>query len=197
MAINETDYKPEVLELVWQPWTIELRPYSDGGYFAKVVELHGCMTEADTATEALESLEEARAEWLAAALEQGLKIPEPVGEGDYSGKIFVRTSPELHRAVVREASRQGVSMSQWVSEVIAQELGLVHAARSRTSHWSSLDVEELRQEAIAKITESERKLFAAISEGATLSEVAKRLEIAEESVQKQVQAILEDVLKPD
>ena len=118
--INESDYKPVVLELLRQPWTIEIKPYSDGGYFARVVELRGCMTEADTQLEALQQLEEAQAEWLAAAVEAGDPIPTPAGDTDFSGKIFVRTSPHLHRMVSEAALRQGVSMSQWVSEVLSR-----------------------------------------------------------------------------
>lgn len=118
--INENDYKPEVLELLHQPWTVEIRPYSDGGFFARVVELRGCMTEADTQLEALQQLEEAQAEWLAAALEAGDPIPRPSGDNEFSGKIFVRTSPHLHRMVSEAAMREGVSMSQWVSEVLSR-----------------------------------------------------------------------------
>ncbi|HEX2294560.1 MAG TPA: type II toxin-antitoxin system HicB family antitoxin [Actinomycetota bacterium] len=118
--INESDYKPEVLEHLRQPWTIEIRPYSDGGYFARVVELRGCMTEADTQLEALQQLEEAQAEWLAAAVETGDPIPKPSGDSEFSGKIFVRTSPHLHRMVSEAALREGVSMSQWVSEVLSR-----------------------------------------------------------------------------
>lgn len=122
-AIDPTNYKPDVLEHVYQPWDIELRQYSDGGYFARVVELPGCMTEADSATEAIEALEEARAEWIATALEDGQRIPEPLDTQDFSGKIFIRTSPELHRKVAGMAARQGVSMSQWVSEVLSEAVG--------------------------------------------------------------------------
>lgn len=118
-VLDDADYKPEVAEFVNQPWTIEVRPYEDGSYFARVMELPGCMTEADTPSEVLDALEEARALWLESALEHGDSIPEPLGDQSFSGKIFVRTSSELHRRVSVEAARQGVSMSQWVSEVLA------------------------------------------------------------------------------
>ncbi len=130
--INESDYKPEVLQLLWQPWTIELRPYSDGGYFARVIELPGCMTEGDTREEVIEMIDEARAEWLSSAMEHGDPIPEPRGSDEYSGKIFVRTSPQLHRKVAQEASKQGISMSQWVAEVLAETLGVKDAVRNVT-----------------------------------------------------------------
>lgn len=125
--INESDYKPEVLEQLRQPWTIEIRPYNDGGYFARVVELRGCMTEGDSQLEALQLLEEAQAEWLAAALEHGDPIPKPQGDSEYSGKIFVRTSPHLHRMVSEAAFREGVSMSQWIGEVLSRAVSFQEA----------------------------------------------------------------------
>jgi len=55
------------------------------------------MTEGDPAAEALDALEDARAAWIAVALDQGLEIPTPVASSEYSGRIFVRTSRQLHR----------------------------------------------------------------------------------------------------
>ena len=155
--INEREYEPEVLEYLWQPWTIEIRPYSDGGFFGRVVELPGCMTEGDTREEVIEMIDEARAEWLAAALENGDPIPQPTGSSDYSGKIFVRTSPQLHRKVAQEASRQGISMSQWVAEVLAGILGVKDAAREAV-----VDVMDALKASVAEAvkrekTSSERK----------------------------------------
>lgn len=148
--IKEADYKPEVWELLWQPWTIEVRPYSDGGYFARVVELPGCMTEADTREDLIELIDEARAEWLASAFEHGDPIPRPKGVDDYSGKIFVRTSPDLHRKVSEEAAKQGISMSQWVAEVLAETLGVRDAARN--------SVAGLMETLKGVITEAARKI---------------------------------------
>lgn len=137
-AIDPSDYKPEVLEHVYQPWSIEVKQYPEGGYFARVVELSGCMTEGDSAAEVLEALEEARAEWIAAALEQGLAIPTPFEQNDYSGKVFVRTSPALHRMIAEEAAKQGVSMSQWVSEAAAIKIGVRQAFKA-VKDWVARD----------------------------------------------------------
>ncbi len=156
-AIDPTAYSTEVLDLVHQPWDIEVKPYPDGGYFARVIELPGCMTEADSAAEALEALEDARAAWIAVALDQGLKIPTPVAAGEFSGKIFVRTSPQLHKMVTETAARHGVSMSQWVSEVLAREVGA-------SSHPESTDVLDL-MEALRASVEAGRKTQPKVSKG--------------------------------
>lgn len=138
--VHDEATSAEVDMLVHLPWTIEVRPYEDGTYFARVVELAGCMTEGDSAGEALEALEEARALWIASALEHGDEIPRPASEQQsYSGKIFVRTSPRLHRRVAEEAEREGVSMSQWVSEALAGLVGNKEAARTGKAGRSPAD----------------------------------------------------------
>ncbi len=154
-GIRPSEYRSEVLEFVYQPWTIEVRPYPEGGYFARVVELPGCMTEADTAADVLDSLEEARAEWISAALELGQTIPEPLGVADYSGKIFVRTSARLHRLVAEAAAKEGVSMSQWVSEVLAREVGVLSFSTGVPSLTAVMDLMEAVRLSIEAVKPSE------------------------------------------
>jgi len=59
------------------PYIISIQSYPDGGYFAEVKELPGCMTEADTKEELWEMIEEAKKIWIETALEEKVKIPEP------------------------------------------------------------------------------------------------------------------------
>ena len=59
------------------PYTVEIVPYRDGGFFARIKELEGCMTEGETLEETLELLEDAKRAWLEVALEEGLEIPLP------------------------------------------------------------------------------------------------------------------------
>jgi len=59
------------------PYKIELVPYPDGGFFARVKELEGCMTEGGSLEEVMELLEDAKRAWIEAALESGLEIPLP------------------------------------------------------------------------------------------------------------------------
>jgi predicted RNase H-like HicB family nuclease len=64
-----------VEEYLRLPYTIQLRQYEDGTFFAEVAELPGCMTEADTAEEAVEMIRDAMAGWIEVALSEGLPIP--------------------------------------------------------------------------------------------------------------------------
>jgi antitoxin HicB len=49
----------------------------EGGWFAEIKELPGCMTYDDTKEETLEMLEEAKTLWLEHRIEKGYPIPEP------------------------------------------------------------------------------------------------------------------------
>jgi len=55
--------------------------------------------------------------------ESGEVPPAPLADRRYSGKVFVRTSPELHRRLTIEAAEQGVSVNQWAVQKLAQRSG--------------------------------------------------------------------------
>ena len=106
------------------PYTNELRKESEGGgWFVRVKELRGCTSEGDTAEEALAAIHEAMELWLEVALEEGIAIPEPRPDEDYSGKFVVRGPRSLHRELVDEAARQGVSLNQHVNVALARSVG--------------------------------------------------------------------------
>jgi antitoxin HicB len=60
------------------PYTIDIIPDEDeGGYVARIRELPGCLTQADTWEELLFMIEDAKRAWLESALKHGDAIPEP------------------------------------------------------------------------------------------------------------------------
>ena len=62
------------------PYTIEIIPdVEDGRYIARVKELRGCRTQADTWEELDAMIQEAKTGWLEVALEYDHPIPEPTG----------------------------------------------------------------------------------------------------------------------
>ncbi len=65
------------------PYTIEVIPDREGGYVAKILELHGCITQADTWEELEEMIEDAKKAWIQTALEEGIEIPLPKKEKAY------------------------------------------------------------------------------------------------------------------
>lgn len=68
------------------PYRLEITPDLDeGGFVARYPELPGCMTVGDSLEEIAEYAEDAKREWLAAALDDGISIAEPAASDNYSG----------------------------------------------------------------------------------------------------------------
>ena len=59
-------------------YRMELIPdEAEGGYTVRYPDLPGCLSCADTPEDAVRNAEDARREWFAAAMEEGIEIPEP------------------------------------------------------------------------------------------------------------------------
>lgn len=117
------------------PYTIELwRTPDEGGWVVQAKELPGCVSQGETAEEALEMIQDAMRGWLEVALEMGDAIPEPRPEEDYSGKFVVRVPRSLHRRLVEAAGREGVSLNQYINVALAHATGRpVQAAQNRAA----------------------------------------------------------------
>jgi predicted RNase H-like HicB family nuclease len=63
------------------PYTIEIMPDEDF-YFARVLELPGCLTYTDSLERLSPMIEEAIRDWIEVALEYGEDIPEPLQRSD-------------------------------------------------------------------------------------------------------------------
>ena len=96
------------------PYRVELvKDPEEEGYAAFIPELKGCITTGVSAIDALESLEDAKATWLASAIEDGDPIPEPDILKDYSGEFKLRMPKSLHRRLMERSREEGVSMNQY------------------------------------------------------------------------------------
>ena len=102
------------------PYTIELQRDPVEGWFVRVKELPGCMSQGETPEEAIEMIQDAMQGWLEVSLEMGDAIPEPRPEEDYSGKFVVRVPKSLHRQLVETADREGVSLNHYINVALAQ-----------------------------------------------------------------------------
>src|SRR5262245_27552412 len=89
-------------------------PESDGTYRAEIIEFPGCIAVGNTAAEALATLEDVAESWLQATIDQGLRIPEPIENEGFSGKLVVRLPKSLHKKAAHAASREGVSLNQFI-----------------------------------------------------------------------------------
>jgi antitoxin HicB len=105
------------------PYTVQLTREDEETWFARVVELPGCMTEGDSAQEAAEMILDAMTGWIEIALEDGRAIPEPRPTEGYSGKFVVRLPRSLHRELVQAAEREGVSLNSFVNASLGRAVG--------------------------------------------------------------------------
>ncbi len=90
-----------------KPWT------------ASVEELPGCTSHGKTSDEALGGIESAMAKWIAVALEEGREIPEPKSATSHSGRLLLRMPRTLHADLTRASEREGVSLNQFITDVLA------------------------------------------------------------------------------
>ncbi|MEX2159333.1 MAG: type II toxin-antitoxin system HicB family antitoxin [Dehalococcoidia bacterium] len=94
----------------------------EGGFIAEVLELPGCITQGDTADEAMANLDDAMSGYIASLLDRGYSVPEPVGLKEYSGRFPLRISSDLHRSSALRAMSEGVSLNQWIGQALAEKL---------------------------------------------------------------------------
>ncbi|MBE6896293.1 MAG: toxin-antitoxin system HicB family antitoxin [Ruminococcaceae bacterium] len=101
-------------EYMSMPYRMEIIPDTkEGGYVVRFPELPGCLTCAETVEEAVKNAEECKKEWLTAAIEDGINIPEPVSDDEYSGQFKLRIPKSLHRALAEHSKEEGISMNQY------------------------------------------------------------------------------------
>jgi antitoxin HicB len=123
----------EPAEFLKRPYARVVVPEADGSFTAEILEFPGCVASGDTPAEALSNVEEVALDWVAATLEQGQDVPEPLDHSKYSGKLVVRMTKGLHQRAARSAARDGVSLNQFIVTCIAEQVGararpmMVHA----------------------------------------------------------------------
>lgn len=103
------------------PYRMEIVPDTEcGGYAVRFPELPGCLTCGDTLEDALRNAEDAKKTWIAAALEEGIAVPEPEKDEAYSGQFRLRMPKSLHRMLVERSREEGVSMNQYCVYLLAK-----------------------------------------------------------------------------
>lgn len=115
-------------EYMSMPYRMEIVPDTDeGGYVIRFPELQGCITCADTLEKAIANAEDAKREWLAAAIEDGIEIPEPYSPEDYSGQFRLRIPKSLHHDLAEHARQEGISMNQYCIYLLTKNDAVTHA----------------------------------------------------------------------
>ena len=91
----------------------------EGEYFISFPDLPGCMTQVENASEIHAAAQEIKELWIETALENGKRIPEPVGE-EFSGKLLARLPKTLHRDLAHKAKAEGMSLNAYIVYLLAE-----------------------------------------------------------------------------
>lgn len=96
------------------PYKIEIVPDTEEtGYVVSCPELPGCISCGETIEDAVRNIEDAKKEWLKAALKEGILINEPESANNYSGQFKLRLPKTLHKKLSEDSKKEGVSMNQY------------------------------------------------------------------------------------
>jgi predicted RNase H-like HicB family nuclease len=110
-------------EYLKKPYVRSVVPEADGSYSAEIIEFPGCIAVGDTAAQALENLENVAESWLESTIARGQRVPDPIENVGYSGKLVLRLPKTLHRKATHVAAREGVSLNQFIVTCIAEQVG--------------------------------------------------------------------------
>ena len=108
------------------PYSILLHEVEDEGeryWIAEAPELPGCKSHGSTVEGAVKNLEEAKEDWILDSLQKGEEVPATVERDRYRGKVLVRMSPSLHRALSLMAETEKLSLNQLLVTILAKEVG--------------------------------------------------------------------------
>ena len=109
------------------PYRMEIIPDTvEGGFAVCFPELPGCLTCGDTLEEAVRNAADCKKEWLIAAMEEGITIPEPVSEEEYSGQFKLRIPKSLHKSLAEHSKAEGISMNQYCLYLLAKNDASFH-----------------------------------------------------------------------
>ena len=107
-------------------YSILLHQLEDEGklyWIAEVPELPGCKSHGSTVEDAVNSLEEAKKDWILDSLDKGEEVPVPVERDRFSGKTILRMSRSLHRSLSAMAEAEKLSLNQLMVTILAKEVG--------------------------------------------------------------------------
>ena len=108
-------------EYMKMPYKLEIIPDTEeSGYVASYPELPGCITCGETIASAVANAEDAKKEWLLAAIEEKIEIAEPESADSYSGQFKLRIPKTLHKTLAEDSKKEGVSMNQYCVYLLAK-----------------------------------------------------------------------------
>jgi len=115
-----------------------IKDEAEGGYVLSIPDLKGRLTCAATLDQGIEMLEDAKRQWIIAAMESGYEIPEPNVLEDYSGQFKLRLPKSLHRELVEKSKHEGISMNQYCLYLLSKNSSSVVGRKKITPAINNL-----------------------------------------------------------
>ncbi|MCF0241744.1 MAG: type II toxin-antitoxin system HicB family antitoxin [Treponema sp.] len=111
------------------PYKLEILPDTDeGGYVASYPELPGCISCGKTISDAVKNIEDAKKEWLKAAIKDNLIIADPDTSESYSGQFKLRVPKSLHKTLSEDSKKEGISMNQYCVYLLSKNSAEQHGS---------------------------------------------------------------------
>jgi predicted RNase H-like HicB family nuclease len=119
-ALTTAEVDAEIEDILQRPYSYVLSPESEvGGFAASILEFPGCFAQGETIEGAYANIRSAAKEWLRAVFRLGQEVPCPV---DPSARLVPLQLPhDIHAAARREATRQGCSVEDFVTQMVADQ----------------------------------------------------------------------------
>jgi len=192
-------------------YPVTIHPDPDGGFVAEIEELPGCMTQGETLEEVFEAIGDAKQCWIEVAFNDGHEVPLPRDMGEYSGKILIRIPKNLHRVLAHAAKREGVSLNQYMTSLLAagvQRDAVFSRAQSVSQPQSAEQIlqqfllqqfqerfRELAKERetaafISSLTTKERQVLNYMALGYHNKQIAEVLGVSEQTIKNHITSIL-------
>lgn len=109
------------------PYRLEIVPDTEeSGFVASYPELPGCISCGETIAAAVANIEDAKREWLIAAIEDHVVINEPEDLDSYSGQFKLRIPKSLHKTLSEDSKKEGVSMNQYCVYLLSKNSAEKH-----------------------------------------------------------------------
>jgi predicted RNase H-like HicB family nuclease len=102
------------------PYRVQLIPEQEGGFTVMIPDLPGCISQGESAEEALANIQDAKKLWLEVAYQHGDSIPLPASEEGYSGKVLLRMPITLHRKLAEGARKEQISLNQYLVALLSE-----------------------------------------------------------------------------
>lgn len=107
----------ELKDYMKLPYKISIQEMNDESghyFFASVEELPSCMSDGSTLEEAYRNIREAMKLHISEMIKEGMDIPVPLNDDEqYSGKFVLRVPKTLHKILVENARKEGISLNQY------------------------------------------------------------------------------------